>query len=58
MVDMEGRGGIRESHLGTKTMVPRTLEAVIDGAPGVKFLMGEVTPVRLLITQQTPQELG
>ena len=58
MVDMEGRGGIRESHLDTKTLVPRTLEAVIDGAPGVKFLMGEVTPVRLLITQQTPQELG
>ena len=55
---MEGRGGIRESHLGTKAMVPRTLEAVMDGPPGVKVLMGEVTPVRLLITQQTPQELG
>ena len=50
-----GTGGAIQVQRAT---VPRTLEVVMDGAPGVKFLIGEVTPIRLLITQQTSQELG
>lgn len=37
-----------------RTVVARTLEVAMDRAPGMKFLMGEVTPVRLLIIQQAP----
>lgn len=58
MAAMEGSGGNQGRHLVQRTMVPRTLEVAMDGAPGVKFLMGEVTPVGLLVTQQTPQEPG
>lgn len=37
-----------------RTVVARALEVAMDRAPGMKFLMGEVTPVRLLIIQQAP----